>query len=148
MSLIKSIAVAFMLIATNVWSYDIRLSEPLPSAENPRKVVIGVSRGDNESITQALATADDLLKFYGTEKVRIRVVAYHQGMRMLLKKEKEIGMRVQGLQKSGVEFVACGNTMDAAKIEDWSLTENIEVVSVGVAEIVERVKEGVIYIQP
>lgn len=148
MSLYKSIAVIFMLITVNGWSYDIRLSEPYPTAEQPRKVLIGVGRGDEGSIAQALGTADDALKFYGDEKVRIRVVAYHQGMRLLLKKEKEIAARVQALQQHGVEFVACGNTMDTEKIGDWSLTENVEVVSVGVAEIIERIQEGAVYFQP
>ncbi|MBN2870233.1 MAG: DsrE family protein [Campylobacterales bacterium] len=148
MSLFKKIAVIFMLIAVNGWSYDIRIAEPYPSAEIPRKVVIGVGHGDDVSIHQALRAADDALKFYEDKKVHIRIVAYHQGMRLLLKKEKAIAERVQALQQRGVEFVACGYTMDADKIEDWSLTENVEVVSAGVAEIIERVQEGAVYFQP
>ncbi len=148
MTAVKSIVAALVMSAATLWSYDIRIAEPYPSAELPRKVVIGVNRGDEGSLHQALRAADDALKFYENEKVRIRVVAYHQGMRLLLKKEKTIAERVQALQQRGVEFVACGYTMDTDKIEDWSLTENIEVVSAGVAEIIERVQEGAVYFQP
>ena len=148
MSLVKSIAVVFVFISLNVWGYDIRLAEPYPSVEQPRNVVIGIGRGDDASISQALETADDALKYYSDEKVRIRVVAYHDGIRLLLKNEKAITARVQELQQHGVVFVACGKTMDAKKIADWSLTENVVVVSVGIADIIERSKEGAIYLQP
>lgn len=148
MSVIKNIAAGLVLGAVSLWSYDIRVAEPYPTAEQPRQIVIGVSRGDDTSIQQALGTADDVLKYYVDGKARIRVVAYHEGIRLLLKKEKAIESRVQALQQQGVVFVACGNTMDAAKIDDWSLTENVVVVSVGVADIIERSKEGAVYLQP
>jgi intracellular sulfur oxidation DsrE/DsrF family protein len=127
---------------------DVRFAQPEPSIDKPREVVMGISHGDDESIHHALSTANNVLKFYGPEKVHIRIVAYYHGIRTLLKSEKEIAVRVRALQQYGVEFVACGNTMDTKKIHDSALIEDVEVVSAGIAEVIERAHEGAFYIQP
>jgi intracellular sulfur oxidation DsrE/DsrF family protein len=127
---------------------DVRYAEPEPSIDKPREVVMGISHGDDESIHHALSTANNVLKFYGPEKVHMRIVAYYHGIRTLLKSEKEISLRVRALQQYGVEFVACGNTMDTKKIPDSALVEDVEVVSAGIAEVIERAHEGAFYIQP
>lgn len=109
---------------------------------------MGISHGDDESINHGLSTANNVLKFYGPEKVHLRIVAYYHGIRTLLKDEKEIAVRVRALQQYGVEFVACGNTMETKKIPPSALIEDVEIVSAGIAEIIERSVEGAFYIQP
>lgn len=127
---------------------DIRFAEPAPTLDKPREVVMGISHGDDESIHHALSTANNVLKFYGPEKVHMRIVAYYHGIRTLLKNEKEIAVRVRALQQYGVEFVACGNTMETKKIHESALIEDVEIVSAGIAEVIERAQEGAFYIQP
>lgn len=127
---------------------DIRFAEPAPTLDKPREVVMGISHGDDESIHHALSTANNVLKFYGPEKVHMRIVAYYHGIRALLKNEKEIAVRVRALQQYGVEFVACGNTMETKKIHESALIEDVEIVSAGIAEVIERAQEGAFYIQP
>lgn len=127
---------------------DIRFADPAPTIEKPREVVMGISQGDDESIHHALSTANNVLKFYGPEKVHLRIVAYYHGIRTLLKSEKEIAVRVHALQQYGVEFVACGNTMETKKIPESALIEDVEIVSAGIAEVIERAYEGAFYIQP
>lgn len=127
---------------------DVRFAEPIPSIDKPREVVMGISSGDDESIHHGLSTANNVLKFYGPEKIHLRIVAYYHGIRTLLKSEKEIALRVRALQQYGVEFVACGNTMETKKIPASALIEDVEIVSAGIAEIIERATEGAFYIQP
>ena len=127
---------------------DVRFAEPAPSIEKPREVVMGISHGDDESIHHGLSTANNVLKFYGPEKIHLRIVAYYHGIRTLLKSEKEIAVRVRALQQYGVEFVACGNTMETKKITPDQLIEDTEIVSAGIAEVIERATEGAFYIQP
>ncbi|WP_310439572.1 DsrE family protein [Sulfuricurvum sp.] len=127
---------------------DVRFAEPIPSIDKPREVVMGISLGDNESIHHGLSTANNVLKFYGPEKIHLRIVAYYHGIRTLLKSEKEIAVRVRALQQYGVEFVACGNTMETKKISPDQLIEDVEIVSAGIAEVIERATEGAFYIQP
>lgn len=127
---------------------DVRFAEPAPSIDKPREVVMGISKGDDESIHHGLSTANNVLKFYGPEKIHLRIVAYYHGIRTLLKSEKEIALRVRALQQYGVEFVACGNTMETKKIPASALVEDVEIVSAGIAEVIERATEGAFYIQP
>lgn len=127
---------------------DIRLANPIPTMEKPREVVMGISHGDDEAIHHGLSTANNVLKFYGPEKVHLRIVAYYHGIRTLLKSEKEIAVRVRALQQYGVEFVACGNTMETKKITPDQLDDDVEIVSAGIAEVIERATEGAFYIQP
>ena len=78
----------------------------------------------------------------------MRIVAYYHGIRALLKKNTKIALRVEALMMYDVEFVACGNTMRTKKIEEDELIDGSEIVTAGVAEIVERVKEGWTYVVP
>ena len=104
--------------------------------------------GTDEEINHVLSSANNVLKEYGPENVQMRIVAYYHGVRGLLKKEKEIAVRVEALMQYNVEFVACGNTLRTKKIDESELIEDTEVVTAGIVEIVERVKEGWIYIRP
>lgn len=136
------------LVYSSLLMADQRLSEPLPTIDKPREVVMGISHGDDEAINHGLSTANNVLKFYGPEKVHLRIVAYYHGIRTLRKDEKEIAVRVRALQQYGVEFVACGNTMETKKIPPSALIDNVEIVTAGIAEIIERSIEGAFYIQP
>ncbi len=143
----KKILFSILLIST-CSTADVRFAEPIPSIEKPREVVMGISHGDDESIHHGLSTANNVLKFYGPEKIHLRIVAYYHGIRTLLKSEKEIAVRVRALQQYGVEFVACGNTMETKKITPDQLDDDVEIVSAGIAEVIERATEGAFYIQP
>lgn len=127
---------------------DVRMANPIPTMEKPREVVMGISHGDDEAIHHGLSTANNILKFYGPEKIHLRIVAYYHGIRTLLKREKEIAVRVRALQQYGVEFVACGNTMETKKITPDQLDDDVEIVSAGIAEVIERATDGAFYIQP
>ena len=140
--------ILLLIVAVSGALADVRLAEPYPAIDRPREVVMGISHGDDESIHHALSTANNVLKFYGPEKVHMRIVAYYHGIRTLLKSEKEIAVRVHALQQYGVEFVACGNTMQTKKIPESALIEDVEIVSTGIAEVIERATEGAFYIQP
>ena len=141
-------SVASILLLCSLAFGDVRFAEPIPSIDKPREVVMGISLGDDESIHHGLSTANNVLKFYGPEKIHLRIVAYYHGIRTLLKSEKEIAVRVRALQQYGVEFVACGNTMETKKITPDQLDDDVEIVSAGIAEVIERATEGAFYIQP
>lgn len=144
--MIKFFTIWLLLITAAI--ADIRMAEPLPSIDKPREVVLGVSSGDDETIQHVLSTANNVLKFYGPEKVHMRIVAYYHGIRTVLKREKEFAPRVDALQQYGVEFVACGNTMRTKNIQPNELIDGVEIVSAGIAEIIERSAEGAVYIHP
>ena len=127
---------------------DTQFAEPKPSLEAPRQIVFSVTSGDDEAINHVLSSANNVLKFYGPEKVQLEIVAYSGGIRMLQKENPKIAERVRTLMLYDVTFVACGNTMRTKNITESQLIEDTEVVTAGIVEMIERVKEGWIYIKP
>lgn len=127
---------------------EVEFVKPLPSFDHQRKILFSIVDGDEKSIHHVLGTANNVLKFYGPENVQMRIVAYSQGIRTLLKKNKDMASRVDTLMQYDVSFVACGNTMRTLKIKKEDLLEDVEVVTAGVVEIIERVKGGWIYVRP
>ncbi|QOP42041.1 DsrE family protein [Sulfurimonas marina] len=143
------IRTVFLLLLLNVFSYaDTIFAEPAPSIMEPRQIIFSINRGDDETIHHVLSSANNVLKYYGPEKVHMRIVAYYHGLRALLKKEKDIAVRIDALQQYDVEFVACENTMKTKQIKKEELIDDVEIVTAGIVEITERVKEGWIYIVP
>ena len=140
---------AVILILFVIGSFaETQFAEPKPSIDHPRQIVFCITSADDESINHVLSSANNVLKFYGPEKVEMEIVAYYHGIRALLKSEKEIAVRVNALMQYDVKFVACGNTMETKKIKPAELIEGSEIVTAGIVEMLERVKSGWIYIKP
>ncbi|BDY12608.1 DsrE family protein [Hydrogenimonas cancrithermarum] len=140
-----------LLILLTLWGLlfaDTEFAEPKPSIDNPRLIVFPITQGDDESINHVLSSANNVMKFYGPENVQIAIICYSKGIRTLLKKEKKIAVRVRSLQTYDVEFIACGNTMRTLKIKPEDLIEDVEIVTAGIVELVERDLKGWIYIRP
>jgi len=127
---------------------ETQFAEPKPSFEAPRRVLFSITGSSDEEIHHVLSSANNVMKFYGPENVTIRIVAYYHGIRALLKNEHDFAVRVDALMQYGVEFVACGNTMRTKQIDASELIEGAEVVTAGIAEMIERVQEGWVYIKP
>lgn len=142
----KIILLASIVIST--LGAETILAKESPSIDKPREIIFGISKGGDREIDHALSTANNLLKFYGPEKVHMRIVAYYDGIKVLIAKEKKIAIRVDALKQYGVEFVACGNTMTTKKIDKKELIDDVEIVTAGAAEIIERSKDGWININP
>lgn len=139
----------FLTLLLSVFAYaDTVFAEPEPSIMEQREIIFSINSADDEKIHHVLSSANNVLKFYGPEKVHMRIVAYYHGIKTLLKKHKDIAVRVDALQQYDVEFVACGNTMTTKKIKEEELIDDVEIVTAGIVEITERVKEGWIYIVP
>jgi len=143
----KRIMMAIVMLVS-ILAADTEFAEPKPSIDNPREIVFCITEGDDESIHHVLSSANNVLKFYGPENVHMRIVAYYHGIRAVLKKEKDIAVRVDALMQYDVEFVACGNTMRTKNIKEDELIEGTEVVTAGIVEMIERVKSGWTYIKP
>jgi len=127
---------------------ETQFADPKPAIDNPRKIVFSITHADDESINHVLSSANNVLKFYGPENVQMEIIAYYHGIRALLKKEKDIAVRVDALMQYDVKFVACGNTMQTKKIDRSELIDGTEIVTAGIVEMVERIKDGWVNIKP
>jgi intracellular sulfur oxidation DsrE/DsrF family protein len=63
-------------------------------------------------------------------------------------RDLEIKKRVEALMTYEVEFIACGNTMETLKIDKSELIDDVEIVTAGIVELIERQLRGYIYIRP
>jgi uncharacterized protein len=140
--------IILLLTWTALMFADTTFAEPKPTLDNPRQIVFSVTSGDDAAINHVLSSANNVLKFYGPEKVQLEIVAYSGGIRMLLKSNPKIAERVRTLMLYDVTFIACGNTMRTKNITPEQLIDDVEIVTAGIVEMIERVKEGWIYIKP
>ncbi len=127
---------------------DTEYADPKPSIDNPRQIVFSVTEDSPAALDHILSVANNVLKFYGPEKVEMKIVAYSKGLTLLYKRNRKSAIRVDALMQYGVEFVACGNTMRTFKVKKEDLIEGSVIVTAGVVELLESVKAGWIYIKP
>ncbi|WP_309498871.1 DsrE family protein [Sulfurovum sp.] len=144
----KYLVIAFILLF-NIGFAETEFAEPKPTIDNPRKIVFSIISGDAKEINHVLSSVNNVMKFYRPENTEIAVVAYSQGINAVLKNgDVDIRKRVEALMTYDVVFIACGNTMRTLKIENKDLLDDVEVVTAGIVEIIEKQLQGYVYIQP
>lgn len=111
------------------------------------RVVIQVSDGDAAKWNLALNNAKNVQQELGADKVDIEIVAYGPGIGML-KADATTSNRIIEATKSGVQVVACENTMTVQKITKAEMNPAIGYVRTGVVELMNRQREGYAYIRP
>jgi intracellular sulfur oxidation DsrE/DsrF family protein len=127
---------------------DTEYADPKPSIDKPRQIVFSVTEDSPHALDHILSVANNVLKFYGPEKVEMKIVAYSKGLKLLYKRNRTTAIRVDALMQYDVEFVACGNTMRTLKVKEEDLVDGTVIVTAGVVELLESVKAGWIYIKP
>ena len=127
---------------------DTEYADPEPSFANPRQIVFSVTEDSPHALDHILSVANNVLKYYGTDNVNMKIVAYSKGLKLLYVNNISTSKRVDALMQLNVEFVACGNTMKTYKIKEEDLVEGSIVVTAGVVELLESVKSGWTYIKP
>jgi len=129
-------------------------SRIMPTPEAPEDkpfaehfVVFHISSGDAFAQKLVLNNAQNMMKYYGPDKIAIEVVAYGPGLRTLFK-ENAYSPRIQSLAAEGITFSACANTMRAMGRKDNGLNKVAKVVPGGVVRIMELQEAGWAYIRP
>lgn len=122
-----------------------KFSDPQPTFDNPRKVVYSLYVGDLETVNHTIGSMYNILKEYPNESLKIVVVAYGKGLRVL-KKDYDANTlnRVKSLMEYDVEFVACKNTMETMKWTEKDFIDGISYTQAGIVEVIEKQQEGYI----
>ncbi len=126
---------------------DTTFAQPEPSFDNPRKIVISLHERDFSRVNEVLYNVVNIQKAYGQDSVQLEVVAYGPGIWAVLK-DSPVRARIESLQKYGIVFVACGNTLDTIKRPKSDLIEGVKWVQSGLVEIIERRLAGWVDIAP
>lgn len=115
-----------------------------------KKVVLQISDYNPQKQTLVLNVANNLIKHYGQDTVKVEIVAFGPGLRLLQKGNANTS-RIQSLVDSGVQFSACSNTIRnfGKKLgQSFKLNSNAVHVSAGVVRIIELVDKNYTLIKP
>lgn len=121
-----------------------------PGDEPEHKLVYQFNKADLGYQDHVIFSVGEMLRKYG-DNIKIVVVAFAEGIHILGKHparevKEEIRQRVSSLAQYGVEFHACGNTMQSLKWSEEDLVDFAQVVQVGAADLMELQEQGYSYI--
>lgn len=113
------------------------------------KLVYQCNKADPDYLEHIMFSVGEMVRKYGDD-IHLVVTAFGPGIHILGKKPgrpipKEIQERVVSLAAYGVDFHACGNTMDSLKWTKDDLVEFAEVVQVGVDDLMQLQEKGFAY---
>jgi intracellular sulfur oxidation DsrE/DsrF family protein len=111
------------------------------------KLVVQVSDNDPVKWNLALNNVRNVQSELGARNVDIEIVAYGPGIGML-KMDSAVGKRVAEALETGVQVVACENTMQNVKLNKADMLAKIGYVKAGVVELMQKQQQGWAYIRP
>ena len=139
-----------LIVLIAVFSYaQSTFSDPQPTFENPRKIVINIHDNDLETVNHNIGTIYNILKEYPSESLKVAVVLYGKGMRVIKKDYDAATLnRIKSLMEYDVEFIGCKNTMETMKWTQDDFISGVDYVQAGIVEVIERQNDGYFGITP
>ncbi len=128
-----------MLITSLTLMAGMQYSDPKPSFDHPRQIIMKLNMSDVKEVNHMLGTIYNLLKDYPSETLKVEVIAYGPGMRAIKKDyDKKTLSRIRSLMEYEVDFIGCKNTMETMKWTQKDFIDNITYVQAGIAQVIER----------
>jgi intracellular sulfur oxidation DsrE/DsrF family protein len=123
------------------------------SADKPfaeHRVALQLSDNDAKKQDLVISVANNLLKFYGPDKIAIEVVAFGPGI-ALLRADSPNRTYVDSLISQGVQFDVCMNTIETIERDTGHkvpLNPKAKQVEAGVAQILALTEKGYTLVRP
>ncbi|HIP13816.1 MAG TPA: hypothetical protein EYG73_13995 [Arcobacter sp.] len=128
---------------------QMEFADPQPTFDNPRKWVIKLRTANIDDVNHMLGSVYNVLKEYPDGAIKIAVVTYAQGVRVLRKDyDPKTLSRISSLIEYEVDFISCRNTMQTMNWKDEDFIEDVLFVQTGIAEIIEKQAAGWIGVTP
>ena len=106
-------------------------------------MIMKLNRADIHYANHLLGTIYNLLKIYPSDTLKVAVLVYGPGMRVIKKDyDKKTLDRIRSLMEYDVEFVGCINTMQTMHWTKKDFIDDIDYVQAGVAAVIERQAAG------
>jgi intracellular sulfur oxidation DsrE/DsrF family protein len=128
-------------------AFVVSRAQAADTGTRPNRLVIQVSDNDPGKWGLALANAQNVINDLGADNVSLEIVVYGPGIGML-KKGSPVAARIAGALKSGMQIVACENTMRAQQLTQEDMLPEIGYVPAGVVELMKKQQQGYAYIRP
>ncbi len=140
--------IIILILSINLLA-DMTFSNPQPTFVHPRKWLIKLHVDNYHTVHHTLGAIYNLLSLYPTESLRVMVIAYGQGDRVLMKNYKKLALsQIQSLMTYGVKFVVCENTMKTMGWTKKQFIKGVQYVKYGIADILEKKQAGWIDVTP
>lgn len=117
------------------------------SPADKNRIVFQVSDNDPAKWNLALNNARNVQSDLGAKNVTIEIVAYGPGIAML-RLESPVATRIKEAQGTGINIVACENTLTNMKINKDDMLAALSYVPAGVVQLMQRQQQGYAYIRP
>ncbi len=139
-----------LIILISVFSFgEMEFADPKPTFDNPRKWVIKLRSANIDDVNHMLGSVYNVLKVYPSDSIKIAVVTYAQGVRVLKKDyDPDTLQRISSLIEYEVDFISCRNTMETMGWKDEDFIEDIFYVQAGIADVIEKQAAGWIGVTP
>jgi len=111
------------------------------------RLVFQVTEDDGRKWLAVLVNIRNIQAELGQGNAAIALVAIGPGLGML-KADSVVANEVQDALKAGVEFVACGNSMQAQHVDREDLVDGVGITKAGYVEIMKRQQQGWAYLRP
>ena len=132
----------FLLLGTLV-SAKMQYADPKPTFENPRKIIMRLKSDDVSAANHLIGTINNILKEYPDDALKVAVIAYGPGMRVLRKDyDAPTLKRLRSLLAYDIEIIGCLNTMQTMGWKRKEFIDGVDYVQAGVAEAIERQAGG------
>jgi len=145
--LIFALSLGMFVFASLPLAAQTVMAEPEPDFDNPRQIVVSLSEKDDKRVNAVLNNVMNIQKAYGTDNVKLAVVAYGPGIWAVLK-DSPVRARVESMLLYDIEFVACGNTLDSIHQTQDNTINGVGWARAGLVEIVERRLSGWVDLTP
>jgi len=144
----KRVLAIFLILPILLFGkYDFK--DPKPTFDNPRKIIMKLNNKDIHYANHLLGTIYNILKEYPDGALKVVVIAYGPGMRVLKKDyDKKTLSRINSLMEYDVEFIGCINTMQTMGWKKKDFIDDIDFVQAGIVEVIERQAHGFIDATP
>ncbi len=139
-----------LIVLMAVFSYGQSVfNNPQPTFEKPRNVVINMHENDLDVVNHTIGSIYNILKEYPSESLKVVVVLYGKGMRIVKKDyDKATINRIKSLMEYDVEFIGCRNTMETMNWTEDDFIDGVDYVQAGIVEIIEKQVAGYISVKP
>jgi len=132
-------AIALLIVSSMVLFAGMKYSDPKPTFDEPRRIIMKLNIADIKEVNHIIGTIYNLLKDYPSDTLKVTVIAYGPGMRVLKRDyDKHTLSRISSLMEYEVEFIGCRNTMVTMKWTKRDFIDDISYVQAGVAEVIEK----------
>lgn len=144
---LSALAAALLLavLAPAAHAEKVGARKTVPAAQN--RIAIQINEDDAKKWHAVLANIRNIQAELGKDRARIAVIVIGHGLGML-NIESLSASDVQDAIATGVEFLACGNSLKAQQVDTADLVEGVKITPAGYVELMRRQQQGWAYLRP